>query len=116
MVFILYVVGILLILKYYVKTDISFLTVSSAVLTVVVGFALQDILGNLFSGIVLNFEDSFKIGDWMSIEDHEGQVEQFGWRSFKIRTIDRELIVFPNQAASKTEVVIYGAGAPAHRP
>jgi small-conductance mechanosensitive channel len=110
MVFILFVVGVLLILRYYTKTDISLLTVSSAVLTVVVGFALQDILGNLFSGIVLNFEDSFKIGDWMSISDHEGQVEQFGWRSFKIRTIDRELIVFPNQAASKAEVVIYGAG------
>jgi len=110
MVFILFVVGVLLILRYYTKTDISLLTVSSAVLTVVVGFALQDILGNLFSGIVLNFEDSFKIGDWMSIADHEGQVEQFGWRSFKIRTIDRELIVFPNQAASKAEVVIYGAG------
>jgi small-conductance mechanosensitive channel/CRP-like cAMP-binding protein len=110
MVFILFVVGVLLILRYYTRTDISLLTVSSAVLTVVVGFALQDILGNLFSGIVLNFEDSFKIGDWMSISDHEGQVEQFGWRSFKIRTIDRELIVFPNQAASKAEVVIYGAG------
>ncbi len=41
----------------------------------------------------------------------KGRVEQFGWRSFKIRTIDRELIVIPNQAASKAEVVIYGAGA-----
>ena len=110
MVFILFVVGVLLILRYYLKTDITVLTASSAVLTVVVGFALQDILGNLFSGIILNFEDAFKIGDWMSIADHEGQVEQFGWRSFKIRTIDRELIVFPNQAASKAEVVIYGAG------
>ena len=76
----------------------------------VVGFALQDILGNLFSGIILNFEDSFKIGDWLRIGDREGRVEQFGWRSFKIRTIDRELIVIPNQSASKAEVVIYGAG------
>ena len=42
------------------------LLASSAVLTVVVGFALQDILGNLFSGIILNFEDSFKIEDWVS--------------------------------------------------
>jgi small-conductance mechanosensitive channel len=110
LVFILFVVGLLLIMRYYFGVPIKGLEVSTAVLTVVVGFALQDILGNLFSGIVLNFEDSFKIGDWMSIEDHEGQVEQFGWRSFKIRTIDRELIVFPNQAASKAEVVIYGAG------
>jgi small-conductance mechanosensitive channel/CRP-like cAMP-binding protein len=109
-IFILYIIGILLILKVYLHIPISGLWVSSAVLTVVVGFALQDILGNLFSGIILNFEDSLKIGDWVRIDEHEGRVEQFGWRSFKIRTIDRELIVIPNQSASKAEVVIYGAG------
>jgi small-conductance mechanosensitive channel len=109
-IFILYIIGILLILKVYLHLTINGIWVSSAVLTVVVGFALQDILGNLFSGIILNFEDSFKIGDWVRIGDREGRVEQFGWRSFKIRTIDRELIVIPNQAASKAEVVIYGAG------
>jgi len=86
------------------------LLASSAVFTVVIGFALQDILGNLFSGIILNFEDSFKLSDWVRINDREGRVEQFGWRSFKIRTIDRELIVIPNQTASKAEVLIYGSG------
>ena len=108
-VFILYVVGILLILNYYLKIKITVLLASSAVFTVVVGFALQDILGNLFSGIILNFEDSFKLGDWVRINEWEGRVEQFGWRSFKIRTVDRELVVIPNQSASKAEVLIYGA-------
>ncbi len=109
-VFILFVVGVLLILKYYLGQPISGLLASTAVLTVVVGFALQDVLGNLFSGIILNFEDSFKIGDWVRIGERQGRVEQFGWRSFKLRTIDRELIVIPNQSASKAEVLIYGAG------
>ena len=109
-VFVLYIVGILLILNYYLNIKPTAIWASSAVLTVVIGFALQDILGNLFSGIVLNFEDSFKLGDWVRIGDREGRVEQFGWRSFKIRTIDRELIVIPNQTASKAEVLIYGAG------
>ncbi len=109
-VFVLYIVGILLILNYYLNIKPTAIWASSAVLTVVIGFALQDILGNLFSGIVLNFEDSFKLGDWVRIGDHEGGVEQFGWRSFKIRTIDQELIVIPNQTASKAEVLIYGAG------
>ena len=109
-VFILFIVGILLILNYYLSIKITVLLASSAVLTVVVGFALQDILGNLFSGIILNFEDSFKLGDWVRIGEHEGRVEQFGWRSFKVRTIDRELIVIPNQSASKAEVLIYGSG------
>ena len=109
-VFALYIVGVLLILNYYLNIKPTAIWASSAVLTVVIGFALQDILGNLFSGIVLNFEDSFKLGDWVRIGEHEGRVEQFGWRSFKIRTIDRELIVIPNQTASKAEVLIYGAG------
>ena len=109
-VFGLYIVGILLILNYYLNIRPTALWASSAVLTVVIGFALQDILGNLFSGIVLNFEDSFKLEDWVRIGDREGRVEQFGWRSFKIRTIDRELIVIPNQTASKAEVLIYGSG------
>jgi small-conductance mechanosensitive channel/CRP-like cAMP-binding protein len=109
LVFILYIVGILLILNYYLNIKITVLLASSAVFTVVIGFALQDILGNLFSGIILNFEDSFKLSDWVRINEWEGRVEQFGWRSFKIRTIDRELIVIPNQAASKAEVLIYGS-------
>jgi small-conductance mechanosensitive channel/CRP-like cAMP-binding protein len=109
-VFVLYIVGILLILNYYLNIRPTALWASSAVLTVVIGFALQDILGNLFSGIVLNFEDSFKLEDWVRISDREGRVEQFGWRSFKIRTIDRELIVIPNQTAAKAEVLIYGSG------
>jgi small-conductance mechanosensitive channel len=108
-VFILYVVGILLILNYYLQIKITVLLASSAVFTVVIGFALQDILGNLFSGIILNFEDSFKLNDWVRINEWEGRVEQFGWRSFKIRTVDRELVVIPNQSASKAEVLIYGA-------
>jgi small-conductance mechanosensitive channel/CRP-like cAMP-binding protein len=109
LVFILYIVGILLILNYYLKIKITVLLASSAVFTVVIGFALQDILGNLFSGIILNFEDSFKLSDWVRINEWEGRVEQFGWRSFKIRTIDQELIVIPNQSASKAEVLIYGS-------
>jgi len=110
LVFILFVVGVLLILNYYLGIKPTALLTTSAVLTVVVGFALQDVLGNLFSGIILNFEDSFKIGDWVRIGEREGRVEQFGWRSFKVRTIDRELIVIPNQSASKAEVLIYGGG------
>lgn len=109
-VFILFIVGVLLIVRYYLHQDLTVLLASSAVLTVVVGFALQDVLGNLFSGIILNFEDAFAIGDWVRIGEREGRVEQFGWRSFKIRTVDRELIVIPNQSASKAEVMIYGAG------
>jgi len=108
-VFILYIIGFLLILNYYLNIKITVLLASSAILTVVIGFALQDIFGNLFSGIVLNFEDSLRIGDWIEIGSRVGRLEQFGWRSFKIKTLDKELVVIPNLVASKEQVVVLEA-------
>ncbi len=105
---ILYIIGILLIFNYFLNIKITVILASSAVLTVVVGFALQDTLGDLFSGISLNFEESLKIGDWIKIGEHEGKIEQFRWRSIKIRTIDNILILIPNQIASKKEVLNFG--------
>jgi small-conductance mechanosensitive channel len=107
-VILLYVIGILLIAKHYLNIEVSVVLASSAVLTVVVGFALQDILGDLFSGIALNLEESLRIGDWIKAGDYEGRIEQFRWRSIKIRTIDNILVLIPNQVASKKEVNRFG--------
>ncbi len=105
---ILYIIGILLIFNYFLNIKITVILASSAVLTVVIGFALQDTLGDLFSGISLNFEESLKIGDWIRIGEYEGEIEQFRWRSIKIRTIDNILILIPNQIVSKKEVLNFG--------
>jgi len=107
-IIILYIIGILLIAKYYLNIQLTVVLASSAVLTVVIGFALQDILGDLFSGIALNLEESLNIGDWIKIGEHEGKVEQFRWRSIKIRTVDNVLILIPNRIASKEEVNRFG--------
>jgi len=109
LVIILYIVGILLIAKYYLNIQLTVVLASSAVLTVVVGFALQDILGDLFSGIALNLEESLKIGDWIKIGMYEGQIEQFRWRAIKIRTNDNILVLIPNRIASKEEIKRFGS-------
>ncbi|MCP4216060.1 MAG: mechanosensitive ion channel, partial [bacterium] len=107
-VILLYIIGILFITHYYLNIKVTVVLASSAVLTVVIGFALQDILGDLFSGIALNLEESLKIGDWIKTGDFEGRIEQFRWRSIKIRTIDNVLVVIPNQVAAKQAVQGYG--------
>jgi CRP-like cAMP-binding protein len=107
-VIILYIIGFLLIAKYYLNIKITVVLASSAVLTVVVGFALQDILGDLFSGIALNLEESLSLGDWVQAGDVEGKIEQFRWRSIKIRTIDNILVLIPNRVAAKEEVKRFG--------
>ncbi|MCP5106750.1 MAG: mechanosensitive ion channel, partial [bacterium] len=85
MVILLYSIGLLLVAKHGLDVSLTEVLASAAVLTVVVGFALQDILGDLFSGIALNLEESLKIGDWVKIGDYSGRIEQFRWRSLKLR-------------------------------
>jgi small-conductance mechanosensitive channel len=111
MVIILYVIGILMIAKYYLNFEVTLVLASSAVVTVVIGFALQDLLGDLFTGIALNLEESLRIGDWVKAGEYEGRIEQFRWRSIKIRTVDNVLVLIPNQIAAKKEMLRFGHGA-----
>lgn len=105
---VLYILGILLIADNYLKIQITPLLATSAVITIVAGFALQNILGDLFAGLALNFDESLHIGDWIEIGSIEGRIEQLRWRSMKIRNRDGFLVLVPNQSASKETVVVLG--------
>ncbi|HDP94731.1 MAG TPA: mechanosensitive ion channel [Candidatus Aminicenantes bacterium] len=108
--FLLYLTGILLIFNFYLDIKITVFLASSAVLTIVIGLALQDILGNIFSGITLNFERILKQGDWIEYNENQGQVVQFGWRSIVIRDLDKNQLIIPNQSASKGDIKLFGDG------
>ncbi len=62
----------------------------------VLGLALQDTLGNLFSGIALVYERPFKVGDWIKVEEVFGEVIEMNWRAVRIRTREGELLVMPH--------------------
>jgi small-conductance mechanosensitive channel len=77
---------------------------TSTVVTVVLGLALQDTLGNLFAGLSLHVEKSFGLGDWILVDGLEGQVVYLGWRSIHLRTFSGDVVVVPNSAIAKTRV------------
>jgi small-conductance mechanosensitive channel len=62
----------------------------------VIGLALQDTLGNLFSGVALVYEKPFQEGDIISIDDHVGTVIEMNWRAIRLETREKELIVIPH--------------------
>ncbi|EYB69768.1 hypothetical protein DEIPH_ctg002orf0099 [Deinococcus phoenicis] len=62
-----------------------------------VGFAAQDILANLISGVTLLLDRPFRIGDWIRTEAHEGQVTRLTLRTTRIRTRDNEHVSIPNK-------------------
>ena len=83
------------------------LLTTSAVGAVVVGFALQDTLGNLFAGLAIQIEKPFRVGQWIQVSGREGQVQEITWRATKLCTKDGEFLVVPNSVVSKEPVLNY---------
>jgi small-conductance mechanosensitive channel/CRP-like cAMP-binding protein len=79
----------------------------SAVGAVVVGFALQDTLGNAFAGLAIQIEKPFRVGQWIRVGDHEGRVAEVTWRATKLRTKADAFVVLPNNLVSKEAIVNY---------
>ncbi len=89
------------------KIDLTPVLTTSAILSVVLGMALQDTLGNLFAGLAINLDRPFNIGDWVSVDGVNGQVVEITWRATKILTRRQEMHIFPNNAISKARVLNY---------
>ncbi len=69
--------------------------------SVVLGFALQETLGNVMSGIALLFERPFRVGDWIKVGDHIGRVTEVNWRAIRLRTRKNEELVVPNSVLGR---------------
>jgi CRP-like cAMP-binding protein len=80
---------------------------TTAVGAVVVGFALQDTLGNLFSGLAIQIEKPFRVGDWVGVGGQEGNVSEITWRATKLITRAGNLIVVPNSVIAKDTITNY---------
>ncbi|MBW4659184.1 MAG: mechanosensitive ion channel [Drouetiella hepatica Uher 2000/2452] len=99
--FFLILVGIAIVLSSVWGADLGGLLTALGVGSLVIGLALQDSLGNLFSGIALLFERPLTAGDWVRIGDDEGKVIEVTWRSVHLQTWSRDLLVVPNSELAK---------------
>jgi small-conductance mechanosensitive channel len=90
--------------------EVTGLVATSAVVTVVVGLALQQTLGNLLAGLALIWEQHLKIGTWVEMDGTVGVIEQTGWRSLMLRTRLRERLLVPNSDVAAARITILGSG------
>jgi small-conductance mechanosensitive channel/CRP-like cAMP-binding protein len=87
------------------------LVTTSAVSAVVLGFALQDTLGNAFAGLAIQSEKPFNVGHWVTVGEHEGRVAEVTWRATKLRTKSGNFVIVPNNVVAKEAVVNYSEPA-----
>ncbi len=92
----------------YAGLDLSQLVTTSAVITAVIAFSMQDTLGNILSGVALQLDDSLELGQWVVLPDVSGKVLQVGWRSTLLETRNGETVVVPNAWLMKNSFRVLG--------
>ncbi len=93
----------------YAGVELSSLVATSAVITAVLAFAMQDTLGNILGGLALQLDNSLAIGDWVKVDDLSGRVVEIQWRFTAIVTRNGEKVVIPNAQLMKGKFVVVGS-------
>jgi small-conductance mechanosensitive channel len=99
-------------LRQLTDIQIGSLLTSSAILTAVIGLSMQDTIGSLFSGLLLQVEKPFQEGDWIRAGDVEGKVTEVTWRYTKVVTLDNNVVLLPNNAVAKDRLVNFNRPTP----
>jgi small-conductance mechanosensitive channel len=104
---ILILVGTAVVAAAIWNADLAGVATALGVSSIVIGLALQDTLGSIMSGIALLFERPFTVGDWIRVGEIVGQVLDMSWRSVRILTLDREMIIIPHKFISNEVIRNY---------
>lgn len=91
--------------------DVRNLIATSAVITAVIAFSLQDTLGNLLGGVAIQLDRSVRVGEWIQVGDKAGKVQEIRWRHTSIETRNWETLVIPNSVLVKNSFLVLGRRA-----
>lgn len=100
--------GILFILQNFGYNITSLLT-GLGIGGLAFALAAQNTVSNLFGSITIFSDKPFQLGDWISIGDIEGTVEDLGFRTTRIRRFDQALVTVPNSQFINTGIINYSA-------
>jgi small-conductance mechanosensitive channel/CRP-like cAMP-binding protein len=95
--------------------DVFSLVTTSAVVTAVVGLALQATIANVFAGLALQLDRTLQAGDWIRLDDRVGQIVEIRWRSTSVLTRDGDVVIVPNGELVNSKVLNFSRPRPAHR-
>jgi small-conductance mechanosensitive channel len=106
----LWATALYVVLRGIFDVDAQGLFAAAAAIGVAVGFAAQDLLKNIFGGLVILFDQSFQVGDKIQVGGTYGEVTSIGLRSTRIVTPDDNLVTVPNAQVADDQVSNANAG------
>lgn len=94
---IIWFLGVLLILGAVFNVNVGTIVAGLGIGGIAIAFAAKDSLENLIASFMVLIDKPFLIGDLIKVDKIEGRVERIGFRSTRIRSVDRSLIIIPNK-------------------
>ncbi|WP_293935884.1 mechanosensitive ion channel family protein [Iodobacter sp.] len=88
--------------------ELGQLVTTSAVITAVLAFAMQDTLGNILAGLALHLDNSIEQGDWIRLGELTGRVIDLSWRATRVETRNGETVMIPNGMLMKGQFQLLG--------
>lgn len=114
--FCVYGVAVVAILAFVLEQPVTGLLATSGVAIAVLGFALRNMIADIFAGIALNIEHPYRIGDWLELSPGvSGRVDEINWRATRLIAGDGTAIVVPNGIVAGSRFVNYSRPSPAFR-
>jgi small-conductance mechanosensitive channel/CRP-like cAMP-binding protein len=104
---VVFVVAVILVLNLVYGQNIPGLVAGSGIIAVILGLAMQDLLGNIFAGVSIHISKPFKPGDWLIADNQQAEVIEVNWRSTRLRTNDHVYLDIPNSHITKGTIVNY---------
>ncbi len=104
-----------MLIRFYLGQPIGVLLTSTAIVTGVIGFAMQGVLGNLLAGISLHACRSMAVGDWIEVDGIIGQVTLVSWRETRLRTTGGHIVIVPNGKVADTTIRNFSSPTPLRR-
>jgi small-conductance mechanosensitive channel len=107
--------GILVAVQKGLGADLTSIAVVFTALSVGIGFGLQYLAADIAAGFILLFERPVRVGDRITIESDEGDVQSINLRTTVVITNDRIAIIVPNSKLVSQRVVNWSYGDPRAR-
>ena len=100
------IIAAVIILGIY-GVETSAIITSLGAVTVVLGLAFQDMLKDFIAGISFIFENSYNVGDWVTINGFKGEVVSLGMKTTRVKAYEGQILIINN--GSITEVINHNA-------
>lgn len=112
----IFLIAILFIVGIVFEQPVGAVVATSGVITLVIGFALRELIADFFSGMAINLEQPYQIGDWVELEPSlVGKVTAINWRATRLLTQDKRMVIIPNNVLAGRMLINYNLPTPVYR-